>query len=46
MDGNVTKADSLVHLTQGCQDVSALIYTVSENANSLYQRYVEDCVFR
>jgi hypothetical protein len=41
MDGNVTKADSLVHLAQSCADVSALIYTVSENAESLYQRYVE-----
>jgi len=41
MDGNTSKADSLLHLAQSCNDVSTLIYTVSENAGSLYQRYVE-----
>jgi hypothetical protein len=41
MAGNHTKADSLLHLSQSCMDVSTLIYTVSENADSLYQRYVE-----
>ena len=41
MAGNKDKATSLLHLAQSCSDVSALIYTVSENAGSLYQRYVE-----
>jgi hypothetical protein len=41
MAGNKNKAESLLHLAQGCNDVSTLIYTVSENAGSLYQRYVE-----
>jgi hypothetical protein len=39
--GNTDKADSLIHLAHSCADVSILIYTVSENAGSLYQRYVE-----
>jgi len=39
MDGNKEKAASLLHLAQSCSDVSTLIYTVSENAGSLYQRY-------
>ena len=41
MDGDITKADSLTHLSQSCTDVSASIYTVIENAESLYLRYVE-----
>ena len=41
MDGNTDKAASLLHLAQSCSDASALISTVSENAGSLYQRYVE-----
>jgi len=41
MAGNKDKAESLLHLAQSCNDVSTLIYTVSENAGSLYQRYVE-----
>jgi hypothetical protein len=41
MAGNKDKAESLVHLAHSCSDVSTLIYTVSENAGSLYQRYVE-----
>lgn len=41
MAGNKDKAESLLHLAQSCMDVSTLIYTVSENAGSLYQRYVE-----
>jgi hypothetical protein len=41
MAGNKDKAGSLLHLAQSCNDVSTLIYTVSENAGSLYQRYVE-----
>lgn len=41
MAGNKDKAESLLHLAQTCSDASTLIYTVSENAGSLYQRYVE-----
>ncbi len=41
MSGDTHKADSLVQLARSCSDVSTLIYTVSENADSLYQRYVE-----
>jgi hypothetical protein len=41
MAGNKDKATSLLHLAQSCSDVSGLIYTVSENAGSLYQRYVD-----
>ena len=41
MAGNTDKAHSLLHLAQSCTDVSTLIYTVSENAGALYQRYVE-----
>jgi hypothetical protein len=41
MAGNKDKATSLLHLAQSCTDASTLISTVSENAGSLYQRYVE-----
>ena len=41
MSGDTRKADTLVQLARSCSDVSTLIYTVSENAESLYQRYVE-----
>jgi hypothetical protein len=41
MAGNKDRAASLLHLAQSCLDVSTLIYTVSENAGSLYQRSVE-----
>jgi len=41
MDGNTGKANSLLHLAQSCSDVSTLIYTVSENAGSLYERYAK-----
>jgi hypothetical protein len=37
----MSKASSLIDLGRSCQDVSTLLYTVSENAGSLYQRYVE-----
>jgi hypothetical protein len=40
MAGNKGKADSLLNLARSCSDVSTLIYTVSENAGALYQRYV------
>jgi hypothetical protein len=35
------KANNLIHLFQMCTDASSLLYTVSENVGSLYQRYVE-----
>lgn len=41
MAGNADKASTLLHLSQSCMDVSSLIYNVSENAGSLYQKYVE-----
>jgi hypothetical protein len=41
MDGNKEKAASLLHLARSCSDASTLIYTVSENAGSLYQKYIE-----
>jgi hypothetical protein len=41
LPGNRDEATALLHLAQSCMDVSALIYTVSENAGSLYQKYVE-----
>jgi hypothetical protein len=40
MVGNKDNAESLLHLARSCADGSTLIYTVSENAGSLYQRYV------
>ena len=39
--GNVDQTEALVHLSHSCLDASTLIYTVSENAGALYQRYVE-----
>lgn len=41
MEGNTEKAEALLHLAQSCQDASTLIYTVSENAESLYTKYAE-----
>jgi len=41
MEGNTEKAEALLHLAQSCQDASTLIYTVSENADSLYTKYAE-----
>lgn len=40
--GNVNAADSLVDFSRTCMDASSLLYTVSENASSLYTRYVEN----
>ena len=40
----VTKKDTaigLMHLSQGCMDVSGLLYNISENAGSLYERYLK-----
>ena len=41
MDGDTNKAKDLLHLSQSCASVEALIYTVSESAGSLYNRYPE-----
>ena len=41
MAGNTDKTNSLLNLAKSCTDASTLIYTVSENAGFLYQRYVE-----
>jgi hypothetical protein len=40
MAGNTAKATELVHLSTSCMDVSTLLYTVSENAGALYERYI------
>jgi len=40
--GTSEKGIELVHLSQGCMDVSILFYTVSENAGALYERYVKE----
>ena len=39
--GDRDKADALLHLSQRCMDLSLLIYTISENAGSLYRRFVD-----
>jgi hypothetical protein len=39
--GDKDKASNLIHLFQTGTDASLLLYTVSENASSLFQRYVE-----
>jgi|HubBroStandDraft_4_1064222.scaffolds.fasta_scaffold28475_5 hypothetical protein len=36
-----SRGSTLLHLAQNCTYASTLIYTVSENANSLYGKYVE-----
>jgi hypothetical protein len=41
LTGNKDGTEALLHLAQSCAAVSTLIYTVSENAGSLYQRYVD-----
>ena len=41
MAGDMDKANNLIHFSRTCMDASALLHTVSENAASLYQRYVE-----
>jgi hypothetical protein len=41
VDRKTDKASSLIHLAHACMDVSTLIYTVSENAGALYQRYID-----
>lgn len=39
--GDKDKSEAQVHLSNSCLDVSALVYTVSENAGALYARYVD-----
>lgn len=41
MDGEIKKARELIDLGQSCMNVSSLIYTVSENAGALYERYIK-----
>ena len=41
MDGNLHDAPRYMHLSQACMDASTLIYTVSENAGALYERYAK-----
>ena len=41
MAGDMDKANDLIHFSRTCMDASVLLNTVSENAASLYQRYVE-----
>ena len=41
MDGKLDDAPRYMHLSQSCMDASTLIYTVSENASALYERYVK-----
>lgn len=38
--GNHEKADTLMRLAQACQDLSTLFYTIRENANSLFRRFI------
>ena len=38
--GNHEKADGLMRLSQSCQDLSTLFYTIWENANSLFRRFI------
>jgi hypothetical protein len=41
MAGDASKAEEMIHLSQSSTDISTLIYTVSENAGSLYERYLK-----
>jgi hypothetical protein len=40
MAGDMKKANNLISLSRTCMDASTLLYTVSENASSLYERYI------
>jgi hypothetical protein len=40
MAGDTKKALSLTNISRTCMDASTLLYTVSENASSLYERYI------
>lgn len=39
--GKTDDANRYMRLSQACMDASTLIYTVSENAGALYERYVK-----
>jgi hypothetical protein len=39
--GNRDKADALLRLSQSCMDVWLLIYTINENAGTLYRHFIE-----
>jgi hypothetical protein len=41
LSGSTERANDLLRLSQSCMDVSALIYTVSENAGALYEKYAK-----
>jgi hypothetical protein len=41
ISGKATGLDPLTELSKSCMDVSTLIYTVSENAGALYERYAK-----
>jgi hypothetical protein len=41
MAGKTDDALQMMQLSKSCMDASTLIYTVSENAGSLYERYVK-----
>jgi len=38
--GKPDTSDTLMHLSQSCTDLSTLIFTISEQASSLFKRYV------
>jgi len=38
--GKPDTSDTLLHLSQSCMDLSTLIFTISEQAGSLFKRYV------
>ena len=40
MAGDTRAAQDYLQLAQSCTSVSSLLYTISENAGALYQRYV------
>lgn len=37
---DLSKAQSFLHVAQACSDTSTLLYTVSENAAALYEKYL------
>jgi hypothetical protein len=39
--GETHKAYEMIALSNSCMDASALLYTVTENAGSLYDKYVK-----
>lgn len=41
LDGKISDAQSLLQFAQSCTDTSTLLYTVSENASALYQKFLD-----